>query len=136
MQQQGHFARILVAGAALALAAPAIAQAACTSPIVTSARVVDVAHDSWLDHYDIAVTIANASSTPQPGNTMQFVSVFDAGSKLDARGIPPLAPGASYTTHYTFTRSADAGDGTTVLAFLVQMHQPICTIAPPYRLRF
>ncbi|MDE2483319.1 MAG: hypothetical protein KGN02_14165 [bacterium] len=128
--------RALVGLAAAVLAALAPAQAACTSPHITSTRVVGLSHDAGLSQYRLAVTVTNASKTPQPGNTLQFVDLFYAGSKIDARGIPPLRPGASYTATFTFHRSAHAGLGTTTLTFRTEMRQPVCADAPEMQLTF
>lgn len=111
----------------------ALATPSCIVPTVTSANVVNVAHDGNLNHYRVAINIANTTDGTQAGNTLQFVDVFHARQKLDAIGVPPLHPGKSYQAFYTFTRSSDAGDGTTTLLLPIRMVQPACTAAMPAR---
>lgn len=134
-----HVAIIRTLAAALAICAASsfgIARADCTAPSVTGAHVTSVSHDGGLNHYRIAMTITNTSSAAQPNNTLQFVDIRKTGNKIDAIGVPPLKPGASYTANYTFARSSDAGDNTTTLHFQTEMRQPQCSTTPAVSITF
>lgn len=125
---------ILTALFLLAATGPAFAaSSSCVVPTVSSASVVDVSHDGNLNHYRVAMTIVNDGNTAQASNTLQFVDIYHDRQKLDAIGVPPLKPGGSYKAFYTFTRSNDAGDGTTTLHVPMRMVQPVCSAAEPAR---
>jgi len=119
--------RTLAAAAALLLiqllaAAPS---AACSGPNpgITSVAVKSVTPDGNLNRYELTGTVVNQGDAAQAKDTLQFVDIYlgEAGDKLDAKGIPPLAPGQSYTFSYSFVRSHDAGNGTTKLRFKMDM---------------
>ena len=105
---------------------PAGALAACTtsSPEIAAVAVQRVEHTPYLNLYHVRVTVTNRTSQFQPGNALQFVDVTQYGDRLDDKGIPPLAPGASYSWTYVWKRSADAGSGTTPLNFRYRPYQP------------
>ena len=85
---------------------------------IASVTVKSVAPQGALNHYTISTTVVNSGGMPQPNGTLQFVNIYqEVGEKLDARGIPPLRPGESYTFAWSYVRSRDAGDGTTKLSF-------------------
>ncbi len=126
----------LAALAFFAASSSGIAWADCTAPSVTSAHVASVSHDGGLNHYRIAIAITNTSSVAQPSNTLQFVDIRKTGNKIDAIGVPPLKPGASYTAGYTFARSSDAGDNSTTLHFQTEMRQPQCATTPAVSVTF
>ena len=110
---------------ALALA-PTGARAACDGPhlAVKSVSLKSVGQTRHLHFYHVAATVTNDGNQAQPGNALTFVDVVLLGTRLDDRGIPPLAPGQSYTVSYTWPRSADAGDGTTPLDFRLRFIAP------------
>jgi len=98
---------------------PIGAFAACTtsSPELATVAVQRVEHTPYLNLYNVRVTVTNRGSRSQAGNVLQFVDVTQYGDRLDDKGIPPLAPRASYSWTYIWKRSADAGSGTTPLNF-------------------
>ena len=106
----------------LALAAApatAFAQGTCdgANPTVTSVSLRNVSHTQYLNLYHVTATVTNTGSVPQSGDVLQFVDVMQYGGRLDDRGIPPLAPGESYTVSYVWPRSAQAGKWTSPLRF-------------------
>jgi hypothetical protein len=103
----------------VAVGQPIGAFAACTisSPQVAAVAVQSVDHAPYLNLYHVRVTVTNRASESQPGNVLQFVDVTQYGDRLDDKGIPPLAPGESYSWTYVWKRSAEAGSGTTPLNF-------------------
>lgn len=85
---------------------------------MSAATVTDVTPAGGLNNYHFRVTVVNDGTATQPTDTLQFVNIYnDAGDKLDAKGVPPLAPGQSYTVNYELPRSRDAGNGTSNLKF-------------------
>jgi CARDB len=100
--------------------------AGCTgaSPVVTSVSVVGVTRTRYLNYYRVSATVTNRGSDAQAGNVLQFVDVMQYGDRLDDRGVPPLAPGQSYTISYVWKRAVDAGKGTTPLDFGVRPVSP------------
>ena len=94
----------------------------CSGPdlAVTSARVANVTRNEGLNHYDIAVTVQNVGSG-ESGGALQFVDVYKNGEKKDAKGVPPLAAGRSYTYTYGYDRAHSAGEGSTTLNFQLDM---------------
>jgi subtilase family serine protease len=109
----------------LALAPAASAAAACAgpNPAITSVVVKNVTASGQLKTYHLAGTVTNLGSQAQPSNSLQFVDIYGDTDKHDTRGIPPLAPGQSYTFRYDWQRSADAGNGTTTLHFRIDVRQ-------------
>ncbi len=98
---------------------PIGAFAACTTSgaKVAAVAVQTVSHTPYLNLYHVRVTVTNRGSHSQSGNVLQFVDVTQYGDRLDDKGIPPLAPGESYSWTYVWKRSAEAGSGTTPLNF-------------------
>jgi len=94
------------------------------NPAIVSVAVENVAANGALNTYHITGTVTNLGSQPQANNVLQFVDMYMAREKLDAKGIPPLAPGQSYTFAFDYQRSHDAGNGSTNLRFQIDMHQP------------
>jgi hypothetical protein len=119
--------RILTAAAllVLTLAPPPTLAAACAGadPAITSVVVKNVTSNGQVNQYHIVGTVTNLGAAGQPSNTLQFVDIYVDRSKRDDRGVPPLAPGQSYTFGYTWVRSMDAGNGTTTAHFRMDMRQ-------------
>jgi hypothetical protein len=115
MHRFGVTLAILLASAPVS----ALAAANCDgpNPAVTSVALRAVSHTPHLDFYHVTATVTNLGSQAQPGDALQFVDVVQYGGRLDDRGVPPLAPGQSYTVDYTWPRSADAGKMTSPLDF-------------------
>ena len=112
---------------AIVSAGPGVASAACggADPAITTVAVKSVTQAGGINHYTLTGTVVNDGSQAQAKDTLQFVDIFQQpGEKLDAKGIPPLAPGQSYTFSYVMLRSAEAGNGTTTLHFQLDLHQP------------
>ena len=119
--------RIFILSLALAaLVAPSAAFAAChgTDLGLGSIKVANVSSNGSVNQYKLVGTVTNNGDRGQPSNTLQFVDIFTDGQKLNERGIPPLAPGQSYTYSYVWPRSTDAGNGTTVMRFSLRMVSP------------
>jgi opacity protein-like surface antigen len=119
--------------AVCALTGPVAAQ--CIAPTVAAARIGGVTRSDGLNHYRVVMNIENAHDA-QPSDTLQFVDIYHDGVKLDAIGVPPLKSSGSYSAAYTFTRSSDAGEGTTTLNLQIEMRQPVCKITGPYTIAF
>jgi hypothetical protein len=112
------------------LSSPTVAFAAgCrgADPAIVSVAVKGVSNNGGTNVYHLSGTVTNAGNARQSSNVLQFVDVYINGAKSDARGIPPLRPGQSYTFRYDFQRSSDAGDGTSRLRFQIDMRQPAGT---------
>lgn len=103
-------------------AAPA-ATCAGPNPAITSVVVKNVTSNGSVSVYHMSGTVTNLGSQGQPSDTLQFVDVYVDQVKHDNRGIPPLAPGQSYTFGYDWTRSAQAGNGTTTAHFRIDMRR-------------
>ena len=114
--------------AALALAAlfPCAAAADCAGadPAIASVVVANVTSAQGSNEYHLSGTVVNRGNRPQASDVLQFVDIYETGMKLDAKSIPPLAPGKSFNFTYVATRSADAGKGTTTLDFRLDVHRP------------
>ncbi len=103
---------------------PGIAVAAsCGGPSVTAVTVQGKDSTRYLNYYHVTATVTNRGDA-QPGNVLQFIDVDQYGDRLDDRGVPPLAPGQSYTITYVWKRAVDAGKGTTPLDFRVRPVAP------------
>jgi hypothetical protein len=112
-------------GFALVEVAPAWAACAGADPAIASVAVKSVAEADGINPYTLAVTVTNDGSQAQAKDVMQFVDIYQVpGEKLDAKGIPPLRAGQSYTFTYVTMRSAEAGNGTTHLRFQLDVRQP------------
>lgn len=94
-------------------------------PAVVSVSVKEMQTNGRLNHYTLVGKIVNLGSAAQPSNTLQFVDIYKGSTKLDSRGVPPLEPGQSYVFEYLTTRSAQAGKGTTALAFRIDVRRPM-----------
>jgi len=101
------------------------AAVSCGSPAVTAVRVHSVTPTRYLNYYHVTATVTNRGDETQAANVLQFVDVNQYGNRLDDRGIPPLAPGQSYTVSYTWKRAVDAGKWTTPLDFSIRPVAPL-----------
>ncbi|MBV9718740.1 MAG: hypothetical protein JOZ77_05445 [Candidatus Eremiobacteraeota bacterium] len=88
---------------------------------VSGVSLQSVTRTPYLNLYHVRATVTNLGNQGQAGNAMQFVDIVQYGARLDNRGIPPLASGASYTVTYTWPRSSDAGALTSPLDFRIRM---------------
>jgi hypothetical protein len=105
------------------------AWAACAGadPAITSVTVKGVTRQGGpnaVNRYNLVGTVVNLGSEGQASNVLQFVDIYENGNKLDSRGIPPLKPGQRSTFSYAALRSTDAGKGTTMLTFRLDVRQP------------
>ncbi|MBV8344058.1 MAG: hypothetical protein JO190_03570 [Candidatus Eremiobacteraeota bacterium] len=91
---------------------------------MTSVVVQYVTHTQYANVYHIAATVENVGGQSQSSDVLQFVDVSQYGMRLDARGLPPLAVGASHKVAYLFVRSRDAGANTTTLDFSIRFVRP------------
>jgi hypothetical protein len=93
-------------------------------PAITSVKVGNVSSNGGLTSYTIDGVVANLGSARQASNVLQFVDIYQGKTRLDVRGIPPLAPGQNYAWSYVWHRASDAGSGTTTLRLSLRMVQP------------
>lgn len=116
---------LIVSLLALTLAPASAVAATCAgpNPAITAATVKNVTSTGQMSTYHLVGTVTNLGSSAQPKDTLQFVDVFVDEQKKDSRGIPPLAPGQSYTFGFDWPRAADAGKGTTTVHFRMDMRQ-------------
>lgn len=118
---------LLVAQATTGGAAAPASNCAGADPAVVSAAVKSVSPAGTnLNEYHIGVTVTNVGGAAQSKDALQFVDIFagNASEKLDAKGVPPLAVGQSYTIDYVYQRARDAGANTTTLKFTLDMRSP------------
>ena len=92
-------------------------------PAIVSARMAGATPDGELTRNAVAVTVTNLGNADQGKRVLQSVDTYQNGTKVGAKGIPPLAAGQSYTFTYSFERSAAAGTGTTKLRFQLTPQQ-------------
>jgi hypothetical protein len=104
---------------------PGAAIAASCGPSVTAVAVHRVTPTRYLNYYHVTATVTNRGDEAQAANVLQFVDVNQYGDRLDDRGVPPLAPGQSYTITYTWKRAVDAGRWTTPLEFSIRPVAPL-----------
>jgi hypothetical protein len=113
---------------ALMLAQVPVAAAAGTCSgsglAVTAVSLRGVSRTPYLHLYRVSATVTNVGNQAQTGTALQFVDVVQYGGRLDDRGVPPLAPGQSYTVTYVWPRSADAGSRTSPLDFRLRFVSP------------
>lgn len=127
---------IVAAAVAFPMPAPA-ATCAGPDPAITAVSVKNVVTSNALNHYTIAGTVTNAGGQGQASDVIQSIQIFDGAAQIDAKGIPPLSPGHSYQFTYVWSRSADAGNGTTVFNFKLKTPDVGCgTANQSYRLTF
>ena len=109
----------------LALAPSAAPAAGCSgpNPAITSLAVKSVSNSGMTNTYHISGTVTNLGTQGQASSTLQFVDIYVDTQKRNDRGIPPLASGQSYTFGFDWTRSSDAGAGTTTVRFRLRMVQ-------------
>lgn len=114
----------LLALTSTSVAAVAAGTCAGPDPSLGTVTVSGVTQDGGLNNYHISGTVTNAGSAGQAKDVLQSVDIYMGDQKLDAKSIPPLAAGQSATFDYTYQRSKDAGQGTTHLRFVLDMHNP------------
>jgi subtilase family serine protease len=104
----------------------AVAAGTCagSDPALVSVAVADVTAGNGLNNYHIKGTVTNVGASGQANNVLQSVDIYMANEKLDAKSIPPLPAGQSATFEYVYQRSKDAGQGTTRLRFVLDVHNP------------
>lgn len=103
------------------------ATCAGADPAITSVVVKSITPEGWpnaVNRYNLVGTVVNLGRGSQASNVLQFVDIYENGNKLDSRGIPPLKAGQSYKFSYASLRSRDAGKGTAILNFRLDMRQP------------
>jgi hypothetical protein len=97
------------------------AAAACmgSMPSITHVGVQSTSSSGGLNRYRIVITVENLGSMSQPSNVVQTVDIYDAqaGTKLDARGIPPIGVGGTQHAYYDWMRSSDAAARSSTLLF-------------------
>lgn len=106
--------------------AAGMAAGTCAGPDPSLGKVAvgSVTTSGNLNNYHITGTVTNVGGATQAKDVLQSVDIYMADQKLDAKSIPPLAAGQSATFDYVYQRSKDAGQGTTRLRFVLDMHNP------------
>jgi subtilase family serine protease len=112
---------VLVAGLSANAAAASCAGA---DPAIVSVKVQNVTNNGSANHYTLVGRVTNLGTAKQSSNVLQFVDIYQNGTRLEDRGVPPLAPGQSYTFSYDWQRASDAGSGTTTMHFSLRMTSP------------
>ncbi|MFZ0575843.1 MAG: hypothetical protein WA304_10815 [Candidatus Cybelea sp.] len=102
----------------------AAAGCAGADPAITSVRVQSVTNDGSLNHYTLVGRVTNLGNQRQASNVLQFVDIYQDATRLEDRGVPPLAPGQSYPFSYVWQRASDAGKNTTTFDFRLRMTSP------------
>ncbi|MBV8356030.1 MAG: hypothetical protein JO101_11960 [Candidatus Eremiobacteraeota bacterium] len=115
---------IAVALLATLLVAQNTAGCAGADPAITSVKVAGMTPSGDTNIYHLSGTVTNLGSKKQASNVLQFVDVYLNGTKVDSRGVRPLAPGQSYTFGYDLKRASDAGMRTSHLRFQMNFRQP------------
>jgi hypothetical protein len=103
-----------------ALVCSALVPASAAQPgqvAITSAALKSTSVSGAIRTVNVAVTVTNHGSAKEPSNVLQSVVTVQDGTKTGTKGIPPLAPGASYTFVYSFQRAVGARPGSTRLTF-------------------
>lgn len=125
---------------AILAASPGVASAATCAgpdPAITSVKIKGVATSNALNHYTMVGTITNVGAQRQSGSVIQTIEIFDGAQQIDAKGIPPLPVGQSYSFTYVWPRATDAGTGTTTFDFRLKTPDVDCgTANDSYRLTF
>lgn len=114
-------ALLLISQTAVASASTACAGA---DPALVSVVVKSVTHNGSVNRYNLTGTVVNLGSMRQVSSVLQSVDIYQTGEKLDAKSIPPLEAGQSYTFSYVAERSTEAANGTTKLRFQLDVRQP------------
>jgi hypothetical protein len=114
----------LLALTSTSVAAMAAGTCAGPDPSIGNVTVAGVTPSGGLNNYHITGTVTNVGGATQSKDVLQSVDIYMADQKLDAKSIPPLAAGQSATFNYVYQRSKDAGQGTTRLRFVLDMHNP------------
>ncbi|GAC1387859.1 MAG: hypothetical protein NVSMB31_00880 [Vulcanimicrobiaceae bacterium] len=107
-----------------AMAMAAVASCAGADPAIISVAVKAVSSQGDRNRYELTGKVRNVGRAKQASNVLQFVDVFQTGEKKDAKSIPPLKPGQTFTFTHMIERSRDAGEGTTELTFQLEMRKP------------
>ncbi len=114
----------LLALTSTSMAAMAAGTCAGPDPSIGKVTVAGVTSNGNLNNYRITGTVTNVGGTTQAKDVLQSVDIDMADQKLDAKSIPPLAAGQSASFEFVYQRSKDAGQGTTRLRFVLDMHNP------------
>jgi len=102
----------------------AAAGCAGADPAIVSVKVQNVTNNGSANHYTLVGRVTNLGTAKQASNVLQFVDIYRNGTRLEDRGVPPLAAGQSYTFSYDWQRASDAGTGTTTMRFSLRMTSP------------
>ena len=107
----------------LALAAATNAAPICTGADPAFTSVVQTATQSGdVQHFTLSITVGNLGSKRQPSNTLQSVVIIVDGTKTGEKGIPPLAPGKTYSFTYDVQRATDTEPGSTHVRLHIVQH--------------
>ncbi len=88
-----------------------------TNPAIVSVAVKNVEPDGALSRYVLSVDVANHGAASQASNTLQSVDIYQDGTKVGQKGVPPLKAGQAYAFPFSFERNSNSPDGTTKLVF-------------------
>ena len=105
---------------------PAVIALACAiaDPAIVSAHAAPPVQNGALWHYTITINVKNLGPKGQGSNVLQSVDVFQNGTKVDAKSVPPLAPGKAFPAVYAFDRADGAAPNTTRFLFKLDIHSP------------
>jgi hypothetical protein len=109
----------------LTTAAAAAATCDGVDVAITHVGVTNVTTNGTVNRYTITGTLTNLGTRAQSSNILQFVNISQYGQKLDARSVPPLAPGQSHSFTWEWQRSSDAGRGTSTIDFRFAIQPPV-----------
>lgn len=91
-------------------------------PAIMSAVLNSTTTTGHLNHYTIGITVQNMGTMKQASNLLQSVAVYQDGTKVDQKGLQPLARGGSEMVTYSFDRARSAAPRTTQLRFQLVFH--------------
>ena len=91
------------------------------NPAITHVEVQSTHRVGQMNQYHLVGTVTNLGTANQPANTLQFVDIYDAAQKVDAKSIPPLTASGTYHFTYNWNRSTDAGAGSSKFIFKIRM---------------
>lgn len=91
------------------------------NPAITHVEVQSTHVVGQMNQYHLVGTVKNLGTANQPSNTLQFVDIYDAAQKVDAKTIPPLTAGGTFHFTYNWNRALDAGAGSTKFIFKIRM---------------
>lgn len=105
---------------------PALLALACAAagPTIVAAHASAPVPNGSLSHYVVTIDVKNSGRSKQGSNVLQSVDVYQNGTKVDAKSVPPLAPDQTFAAQYAFDRAAEARPNSTSFLFRLDVHSP------------